>query len=182
MPHSQTAHDAHTESKHDLVSVICKMFFLFLTIVATVYGCNGTPAYGGELVQVTSKPATAITLDSGLVPAQNPWNVRIGIDSVVLVPAHESRNISKALMERNACIEISKAQGTIIQNQKALRSLDSVSIANLKQQGTLKDSLVVLERSKSASSKWSWFAGGAGVGTFVGGAIVTVIVILTSSH
>ena len=168
--------DTHDhDSKHDWISVACKLFALLLAIALTVFG---TKAFGGELPKVTNT-TTTIALDSGVVPVLNPWNVRLGVDSIVLVPAHESRSISHMLMERNACIEISAAQRTIIQDQKRIIAIDSSSIDNLKKQGTLKDSLVVLERGKSSASKWAWFGGGTATGTLVGAVLVTIVVMLT---
>lgn len=160
--------------KSAFVSLSWMRILLFSLLVSS---CARDVAFA-QAAQAAAAPVTVV-VETELVPAQNPWNVRPGIDSVVLIPAAQARQLSQSLLERNTCVDVVKTYGTMTRNYETLHSIDSTRIENYKHQQTLSDSLSAIKLSAADSKNWNWFFGGVGIGTLVTSGVGVVILILT---
>lgn len=134
------------------------------------------------LLVVASMVTTAQAQDTASVPLQNPWNIRLGVDSAMLIPAAQARQLTEVVMERNACVDDIAMYKDLVQKHSVLHALDSTSIVNLKQQLANTDTLrqiQVAAASASSSSKWVYGVTGFGIGTTLATISAVLIVLMT---
>lgn len=114
------------------------------------------------------------------VPIQNPWGVRPGIDSAMIIPAVQARQLTQVVMERNACVDEIVMYRDLVQKHVSLHALDSVSIVNLKRQVAVTDTLgqAQVAAASIGAGKWTYGFIGFGAGTILATISAVLIVIL----
>lgn len=127
---------------------------------------------------------TDSSIDVGVAPAsvpvQNPWGVRPGIDSAMIIPAVQARQLTQVVMERNACVDEIVMYRDLVQKHVSLHALDSVSIVNLKRQVAVTDTLgqAQVAAASIGAGKWTYGFIGFGAGTILATISAVLIVIL----
>ena len=125
---------------------------------------------------------TDSSIDVGVasVPVQNPWGVRPGIDSAMIIPAVQARQLTQIVMERNACVDEIVMYRDLVQKHVSLHALDSVSIVNLKRQVAVTDTLgqAQVAAASIGAGKWTYGFIGFGAGTILATISAVLIVIL----
>lgn len=115
-----------------------------------------------------------------VVPIQNPWAVRPGIDSAMLIPAVQARQLTQVVMERNACVDELVLYRDLVRKHVSLQALDSVAILNLKRQVDVTDTLrqAQVAAANIGASKWTYGLVGFGAGTVLATISAVLIVVL----
>lgn len=130
---------------------------------------------------VNADASVSTSLDT-IVPIQNPWSIRPGVDSAMLIPAAQARQLTQVVMERNACVDELVMYKDLVQKHAGLHTLDSVSIANLKRQVSVTDTLrqaqVAAANTNAGAGKWTYGLVGFGAGTILATVSAVLIVIL----
>jgi hypothetical protein len=160
-----------------------KRLFLVLQMLVA-YGCHA-PAFAADSALTTPRE-TAVShveaTDTGhVVPVQNPWGVRIGVDSCLVVPATQARQLTVVAVERNACVSQIQDYKVLVSEHVRLHSLDSVSIANLHTQTKLNKDLCKVNVEQAGTGKWTWAITGFGIGAVVTAGVGVVVLVLANS-
>lgn len=123
---------------------------------------------------------SSIDVGAASVPIQNPWGVRPGIDSAMIIPAVQARQLTQVVMERNACVDEIVMYRDLVQKHVSLHALDSVSIVNLKRQVAVTDTLgqAQVAAASIGAGKWTYGFIGFGAGTILATISAVLIVIL----
>jgi hypothetical protein len=151
---------------------------LFIALIAQACGNIVTPAHAGTVTVPAQAPNT---ISTPIVPLQNPWDARLGVDSIVLVPAYRARQLSTALAERNGCVTVVEQYRDKAAHYDALRVVDSNRIETLKTERVFSDSLSKVKLDASESAQWRMFFTGTAVGVFVTGTASFVLLLLLGS-
>lgn len=160
-----------------------KRLFLVLQMLVA-YGCHA-PAFAADSAS-TTPPETVVSHheanDTGtVVPLQNPWGVRIGVDSALVVPAQQARQLTVTVSERNNCVAQIQDYKVLVSEHTRLHTLDSISIANLHEQARLNKDLCKVNVEQAGTGKWTWAITGFGIGAVVTTGVGVVVLVLINA-